>query len=384
MQMLVDHLGGLNLSLRGNDLVGECPTGHPSTGGTCFSIHIQDNFFKCFHTGCTTKGDVVELVRITQRLSFPKAILWLANAFHIPHAVPQHVTWGADETEGERTERYRREINAKLYETLLVAGHEQLFQPIGHDVLDYLTTDRKYDPAVLRRADFFYLPRSRDAKDFLLQKHPDLRDEIDALPLNGYFGDNFRLAIPYRDRFGRITGLLKRSTAPKGETITTFDGKTHDNVRWDSTKGLSKHDLFGLHAAKGQETLVIVEGYPDAMYFRAAGMDNIVAIGQGNIGTSHIEGLVHQGVKRVIMAFDNDPAKPDGSRPGTENTRTAIDQILKGSAIDVFVIDPVLYGTHKDPDEFVRANGLDAFRDLADLCNDNYNSLPTTISVIPQ
>ena len=366
MHMLVDHLGGLNLSLRGNDLVGECPTGHPSTGGTCFSIHIQDNFFKCFHTGCTAKGDVVELVRITQHLSFPKAIFWLADAFHIPHAVPQHVTWSADETEEERTERCRREINARLYESLVDEGRKLLFDAAGQAALSYLANDRKYDPAVLKHADFFYLPRSRDAKDFLKQKHPNLAAEVDALPLNGYFGDNFRLAIPYRDRFGRITGLLKRSTAPKGETITTYDVKTHDNVRWDSTKGLSKHDLFGLHAAKGQDTLVIVEGYPDAIYFRAAGIDNIVAIGQGNIGTTHIEGLVHQGVKRVILAFDNDPAKPDGSRPGTENTRTAIDQILKGSAIDVFVIDPVQYGTHKDPDEFVRANGLDAFRTLAE------------------
>ncbi len=43
-----------------------------------------------------------------------------------------------------------------------------------------------------------------------------------------------------------ITGFLKRSTNPKGETITTYDNKVHDNVRWDSTPGLKKDDLFGL------------------------------------------------------------------------------------------------------------------------------------------
>lgn len=271
MQMLVDKLGGLNLSPRGNDLVGECPTGHSSASGTCFSIHIQDNFFKCFHAGCTAKGDVVELVRITRHLSFPKAIFWIADAFHIAHAVPARMTWGTDETEEERDKRLRREINARLYESLVEHGHQLLFAPVGKDARAYLVNERKYDPDVLTYTDFFYLPPSRDARDFLRRKHPDLQVEIDALPLNGHFGDNFRLAIPYRDRFGRIMGFLKRATEPKGATITTYDGKTHDNIRWDSTSGLSKHDLFGLHAAKGQKTLVIVEGYPDAVYFHAAG-----------------------------------------------------------------------------------------------------------------
>jgi DNA primase catalytic core len=366
MQMLVDKLDGLNLSPRGNDLVGECPTGHPSSSGTCFSIHIQDNFFKCFHAGCTAKGDVVELVRITQKLTFRKAIFWLADKFGIAHAVPQRESWGADESAADRTERLRREINAKLYDALVKYGRQLLFEQIGQTALTYLISDRKYDPAVLEHAEFFYLPPARDSKAFLRQEYPDHEAEINALSLNGYFGDNFRLAIPYRDLHGNITGLLKRSTSPTGETITTADGNMHRHVRWDSTKGLSKHDLFGLHAAKGQKTLIIVEGYPDAMYFSAAGMQNIVAIGQGNIGKSHIEGLVRQGVKRVILAFDNDPAKADGSRPGSENTRTAIEQILTNSPIDVFVIDPVLYGTHKDPDEYVRANGLDAFQKLAD------------------
>ena len=43
-----------------------------------------------------------------------------------------------------------------------------------------------------------------------------------------------------------ITGLLKRSTNPKGENIKTHDGKEHKDQRWDSTPGTSKDDLFGL------------------------------------------------------------------------------------------------------------------------------------------
>ena len=39
-------------------------------------------------------------------------------------------------------------------------------------------------------------------------------------------------------------------------------------VRWDSTPGLKKSDIFGLHRIR-KETLLIVEGYPDATYFPA-------------------------------------------------------------------------------------------------------------------
>jgi len=43
--------------------------------------------------------------------------------------------------------------------------------------------------------------------------------------------DNFRLAFPYRDRYGKITGFLKRALSPSGVDITTSDGKEHKGVR---------------------------------------------------------------------------------------------------------------------------------------------------------
>ncbi len=86
-----------------------------------------------------------------------------------------------------------------------------------------------------------------------------------------------------------ITGFLKRSTKPKGSAITSFDKKEHNNVRWDSTPGLKKNDLFGLDkVAIGEQTLIIVEGYPDAIYLQALGLKNIVAIGQGVLSKKHL------------------------------------------------------------------------------------------------
>jgi len=79
---------------------------------------------------------------------------------------------------------------------------------------------------------------------------------------------------------------MKRSAEPTGTKVTK-DGTIMEDVRWDSTYGLSKKDLFNLDKCKGQETLLIVEGYPDAVYMQALGVPNIVAIGQGVLSKSH-------------------------------------------------------------------------------------------------
>ena len=182
---------------------------------------------------------------------------------------------------------------------------------------------------------------------------------IQKLKLNGYFGDNFRLAFPYRNIDGMITGLLKRSTKPGGEDITTYDGKKHEGQRWDSTPGLNKDDLFGLHKIEKTDTLIVLEGYPDAMYLPTLGLNNVVAIGQGVLGQKHLNGLKRKGIKNVILALDNDGVGPD-------NTEKAIELLLSKTNIRVVVLNPTDLGGHKDPDEYVRANGIEEFKKVVD------------------
>ncbi|MBK7105607.1 MAG: toprim domain-containing protein [Ignavibacteriae bacterium] len=172
------------------------------------------------------------------------------------------------------------------------------------------------------------------------------------MKLQGYFGDNFRLAFPYRSSEGFITGFMKRATAPKGITVTTFDGKPHDCVRWDSTPGLAKDDLFGLDKVdKSEQTLIVVEGYLDAIYLQTLGMNNITAVGQGMFGKKHLEGSRTRKIKNVVIAFDND-------KVGPKNTLEAVELILKNSNIIPYVIDPVNYGNVKDPNEYFKAYGF--------------------------
>ena len=95
------------------------------------------------------------------------------------------------------------------------------------------------------------------------------------------------------------------------------------------------------------------------MYLPALGLKNVVAVGQGILSESHLKGLRENKIKKVIISFDNDPPKEDGIITGRENTIKAVELLNEHTDIDVYVIDPLLFGSCKDPDELVKAKGID-------------------------
>ena len=357
IESVVKHLEISGLKQSGERLQGECPSGHPSKKGMCFNVNLERNYFNCFH--CGQGGDVIKLVEFVKEISFREAMNWLIVEFNIDinecakeNEKPQKTP---EEIEQEK-EFYTR---ASLSELVFEYGKGFLFEEEGKEALNYLIDERGYTLEEIKRSEWLYLPKSSAVKEYLNSIQIDATEAIAKLNLNGSYGDNFRLAFPYRNRQGLITGFVKRSLAPEGVDVKSYDGKTHKNIRWDSSRGLSKSDLFNLCNCKDMDTLIILEGYPDAMMLPAMGLKNVVAVGQGLLSKSHLEGLVEFGVRNVIIAFDNDGI-------GAENTMSAIDLLLSQTDINIFVLDPKKMGDHKDPDEFVRAQGIDKFKDLAE------------------
>ncbi len=355
---VVNKLGGLNLAKTGNSLQGNCPTGHSSQGEKCFSINTDKNFYHCFH--CGAAGDNINLVELVNNTSFVESLNWFKENFEVDLDI-------TEETKQEnKTEQSSYYINQFLLEEIVKLGHNSLFENSGKEALAYLTEQRGYTLENLKNTEWFYLPQVNRVKEILNTKYPSYSKQIDELQVNGYYGDNFRLAFPYRDRYGKITGFLKRALNPKGADIKTFDNKEHRNVRWDSSRGTNKKDLFGIDKSKREETLIILEGYPDAIYLPTLGLKNVVAVGQGLLSESHLEALKEFKIKKVIISFDNDPPKANGELTGVENTIKAVDLLTQKSDLNVFVLDPRKLGAHKDPDEFVKANGIEAFQKLID------------------
>jgi DNA primase len=368
-EQIANKFGLLN-SVNGKSPHGNCPTGHSSSGEKCFSINTTDNHWKCFQ--CEKGGDNIELIKIFKKIDFIEALKWAAKEFHIQHSIDFNNPYSNNISDEELEKIRLFNSRSELFETAYEWMHELLFTEEAEEVKDYLLNNRKYDDEVLKKSEFCYFPTIKKIKDYLLEKYPDKKEDINNLPLYGAYGDNFRIAIPYRNRKGQITGFIKRATTSEGIIHKDDKGK-ETKQRYDSTVGLSKSDIFNLRKCKDQETLIIFEGYPDAAYFYAAGMEKATAVGQGRLSSSHLEGLRSYKVKNVIISFDNDKEKEEDKKtgkigkqegPGIVNTEEAVRLILNDSDITPFVLDPKLLDPHKDPDEYYRANGLDATKAL--------------------
>ena len=352
----VANLLGLKLTKTGNSLQGDCPSGHPSSNHRCFSINTDHNYFNCF--SCGKAGDVISLVEITNDVDFREAVSWLSKQFNV--SVPETVS-----DNRKRNDAFYSQ--AAIYEEIYRFGKYLLFESDGGEARQYLLKNRGYQNVEdIQKTEWIFFPPDDRLQAYLLGKFPELADKVSKYRFDSFEESPYWAAFPYRDRDGLITGFVQRALNPKGYNLTNYKGEKISGTRYWSTFGLSKHDLFNLNRCRNQQTLLILEGYPDAILFPTLGLKNVVAVGQGKLAKSHIEGLNEFGVRNVIISFDNDPPKEDGHITGLENTIDAVKMLLTETRINPFVIDPLLMGEHKDPDEYVRANGIDAYRTLMD------------------
>ena len=115
-----------------------------------------------------------------------------------------------------------------------------------------------------------------------------------------------------------------------------------------------RRNLFAMNRAKKtkSEYFLLAEGYMDVIALHQAGFDSAVA----SLGTSLTEEqarLLSRHTKTVIVCYDADTA-------GQSAAQRAID-ILKKTGIRVKILK--IPGA-KDPDEFIKTKGADAFRKL--------------------
>jgi DNA primase catalytic core len=355
IEEVLKHLD-LGLGKSGRRLQGACPARHAPQGGTSFSVYTTEGFFHCSH--CGIAGDVVDLVETVLGLEHREALRWLAERFR-----PDLLNRLRREGQGPKPDLKAYYQRASLYELVFEHGKKLLFEDEGKNSLEYLVYERGYAPDKLKQTDWMYFPPDLRIRDHLRKVQPQAAEQIKVLKLQGSFEDNFRLAFPYRDRRGAITGFIKWATSPKGISVTTHDGKKHDAVRWDSTNGSDPRDLFNLHACRGEKSLLLVEGYPEAMYFPTQGIKGVAAVGGGQLSRAHVEGLKARGVEMITLCFENDPPDERGEIAGVKNTEKALD-LLRGTGIQAFVVPPPSLAPCKDPDQWVKERGIESFKGL--------------------
>lgn len=341
----------LNLKRVGGYLVGQCISGHDSKSGQCFRLGSGWSQFHCF--SCNESFDVIELIQKEKGLGFVEACKYLAETFRSDLLDELH---RSNSLAPEAKKSYSL---SNLYELVFEYGKTLLFKKEGIEAFQYLTEVRGYDPTKLMATEWLYWPKDAEIREHLRsQLSPERFHEIAEIKLNGAGGDLFRAALPYRDKFGRILGFAKRATIKEG--VADSDGRLY---RWSYTAGLKKDDLFNIYKCKRDKQLILVEGLPDAAYLPSLGIKNIVATGQGELSSKHIEGLKIYEVESAIIVFDNDAKDAKGEIGSIEKAKKAAD-LLEKNGIKAFILPPHLLSPFKDPDEYVQANGSEAFKKL--------------------
>lgn len=257
----------------------------------------------------------------------------------------------------ETAERLRRETTRA---EILEAANNLFIESLGLDEASSIRAyiqGRGYGPYV-RAADALPQPESVKMELGYLHSQDLLRrtlrddgyaaDEItEAIKLNPAAGSTNCLTIPIRDPLGRIKGFAFRDI--------NWQKDVSRNPKYVYSTGLERGSLlFSLRAIKADKDLVVVEGLLDALFARAKGLTNVVALGGTSLGEAQVRLALDHGAEKITLCLDGDTA-------GRQATQKAIDAIRAVSS-DVSIYVAALTAGFKDPDELIRAEGIDAFR----------------------
>lgn len=252
-------------------------------------------------------------------------------------------------TEKEQIELQQRERRQGLLEMVFDMAQEALRSDAGQQARGYLQ-QRGFDIGRLDELPFGYVT-SLDAMRSQLVSAGVAEDELQAAGLltDGRWAG--RLLGTIRDHHGRLVGIYARD-------LVGQDPKYAYWGHWSKATPLVGLDTALRHDAGGRNHLVVVEGVLDVALLQSRGFRNVAAIGQATLSTARWEAIGKLGVQQVTVVLDND----DAGRKGTVDTLDAASQAQ--SAPTVYVLDPAHLVPHKDPDAFVREEGLEAFKAL--------------------
>lgn len=323
---------------RGTRWFARCPFHSEKTPS--FSVTPETGLYYCF--GCHAGGGPIQFAMQAENLEFADAVRFLASRLGIP--VPED-----DDASEPRIKRERLiEINrlaARWFYNML--GTDE-----GQHCAEYMQS-RGMRPDMARRFGLGYAPDRWDGLMAALLSQGVSSDEAVLAGLasrnrNGGLYDAFRnrLMFPIFDLRGSVIAFSGRDLG--GEATAKYKNSAESPVYQ------KRSVLYGAHIARKSPRpyWILCEGNVDVFMLHQAGFDNAVAT-CGTALTDVQARLIARHVKELYIAYDADAA-------GQNATQKAVG-ILETAGVKVRVLR--LNGA-KDPDDFIRAYGSEAFEKL--------------------
>ena len=341
---IVDVIGSyIKLERRGYTYWACCPFHHEKTPS--FAVNAADRYYHCF--GCGESGDVIGFIKNYENVDFRQAVEILAARAGLQ--VP-----AVDDKASEEAARRKKKLDrlrllmretARFYLSNLYSGRADRH-------LEY-TAKRGLSPTIMKKfglgasLDFDSLP------EFLMDRGYTREECLESgacSETNGRMYDALagRLIVPIIDQMDEVIAfggrLLEKSDRAKYKN-------TRETVLFNKSRTLfNLNQVKKLRRAGGLNSLIMVEGYMDAISLAQGGFPNVVA-SMGTSLTKDQARLCKRYADDVFISYDGDFAGQKANLRGLD--------ILKQEGLRVRVV-PLPEGF--DPDDVIQKQGPEAYQ----------------------
>ncbi len=305
-----------------------------------FSVSPSKQIFNCF--GCGVGGNVITFIQKIERINFVEAVKLLAERAGVQL-----------EEDKDPKQLERAKLQKSLYKINTEAArffYSNLNK--NANAMEYLKR-RGLSETIIKRFGLGFAPdRWHDLMDFMKRKGigTELLYKAGLIVRNK---DGERYYDKFRNR------VMFPIIDLKGNVIA-FGGRVMDDskpkyLNSPDTPVFNKgYNIYGLNFVKkvqNLENIIVVEGYMDAIALHQFGVENAVA----SLGTAFTENqarLLKRFSNEIIISYDSDLAGQTATMKGLS--------ILEKEGCIVKVLS---LPSGKDPDEYIRKEGVDAFRE---------------------
>ena len=327
----------INLTAHGKNYFGVCPFHDDHSPSMCVSKEKQ--IYTCFVCGAT--GNVFQFIKEYENISFAEAVRKVATIGGIDVKI--------DEMKPIKKESVLYDIydlSNKIYQLNLNTSKAVTAR-------EYLKK-RGIDDNTIKEFGIGLALIKGNIAEALIKKG---FDESDIIKSGLADKNNYGLNDLYRNRImfplwnlkGKVVGF-------SGRIFNDENAPKYINSR--ETEIFKKGELlYNYHRARNEcrrkNEVIIMEGFMDVICAYTHGITNVVAA-MGTAITSANAHLISRMAKNIILCFDGDDA-------GILAANACANELLK---LDVFPSIVVLDKTKgKDPDEYIRNNGIEAFKE---------------------
>lgn len=338
----------VKLTRKGSSYFGLCPFHNEKTPS--FSVTPGKQMYYCF--GCGAGGNVFNFIMEYENYTFGEALKHLADRAGVE--LPQ-IEYSKEVREKAQERAELLEINKQAAQYF----YYQLRTEKGAQGYQYLA-GRGLSEETMRKFGLGYSDKfGGGLYQFLKSKgYGD-----DRLRESGLFNvderhgmyDKFwnRVIFPIMDVNNRVIGFGGRVMGDgKPKYLNSPETKIFDKSR----------NLYGLNVARTtrRKYLILCEGYMDVISMHQAGFTNAVA-SLGTALTSGHASLLKRYTQEVLLLYDSDEA-------GVRAALRAI-PILREAGVNSRVVNLRPY---KDPDEFIKNLGAEAFEERLEQASDSF------------